>query len=346
MHEPPMRNEDDLRAVLADLERYAPDMDAVLGRVRARTGTRHRPGWPRILARQAPQSPRWPRLVTGLAAVAALAGLVIALVPGVPAGHGPVAASRPAPTPRGLTQPGPPPAGSQYGLPSAASTGRAMLTAAGGLNDDILYTTETGINPRGVVMQNFRYWSWPALPVTGQPADFHEADATRTSANAPLLETEEYEFSYIVPAGSANYVKGHLTLACYPAPENRSGCGYGNASTPPGTYATWDRRFVNPNPGLDDLSPRALAREVAQGQWRVTRRARLGGQMAIELTQTPKGIYGPLPTTLWISARSHLPLRMFSNGSVVSWSFLKPTPANMALLKPQIPAGYPRSAGS
>lgn len=340
VQEPPMRSEDDLRAALTEMERYAPDSDTVLLAVRKGTGPRRGPGWLRILEPRGPRSLRWPRLA-GVAAAAALAGLVIALVPGVlRAGHGPARAGHPSPTPPVA----------QSGLPSAASMGRAMLTAADGVNGDILYTTQTGFN-HGVVVDTYQDWSWPALPVTGQLERTLDVFSERDPASAPLRLTETDEFNYIVPPGDPNYVKGFLTVVCYPTLGSKDGCGYGNTNTPAGTYSTWDREFMNPNPGLNDLLPSALAREITHGLWRVTRRAQYEGQTAIELTQTPKGMYRPLPVVLWVNAHTYLPLRMLWGpgtppSAVVSWSFLKPTKANLALLNAQIPARYPHTGGS
>lgn len=364
VQEPPMRSEDDLRAALTDLERYAPDVDTVLGRVRERTAPRRGSGWlrilaprgprslhwPRILPPRGPGSPRWPRLVAGVAVAAALAGLVIALVPGVlTAGHGPAPASRQAPTPPGMTQPGPTPVGSQYRLPSAASMGRAMLTAANAANDDILYTLQTGVN-RGSVVDTYRDWSWPAQPVTGQPERTLNVFSQRVPTSGPLLLAETDAFNYIAPKGDPNYVKGHLTVVCYVTSFSKQGCGYGNTNTPAGTYSTWYGRFVNPNPGLEDLRPGALAKEITGGLWRVTRRAWYEGQPAVELAETPKGHYRPLPVVLWVNAHTYLPLRMLwgpgTPPSTVNWSFLKPTPGNMALLNARIPVGYRHSGGS
>jgi hypothetical protein len=82
-------------------------------------------------------------------------------------------------------------------------------------------------------------------------------------------------------------------------------CGYGNTETPSGTWSLHHGRFMNPNPGLNDLRPAALAQEIAKGQWRVTGRTHLNGQQAIQLTETPAGIYQPLPTLLWVNA--HIP---------------------------------------
>jgi hypothetical protein len=105
---------------------------------------------------------------------------------------------------------------------------------------------------------------------------------------------------------------------------------------------------MNPDPGLNGLRPAALAREIAKGHWRVTGRTHLNGQQAIQLTETPAGIYQPLPTLLWVNARTYLPLRMIQgvNRPVwgqIDWYFLKPTAANLALLRVPIPAGYRRS---
>jgi len=339
VHEPPMRSEDDLRAVLKEMERYAPDVDTVLRAVRKGTKPRRGPGWLRILAPRGPRSPRWPRLAV-VAVAAALAGLAIALVPGVlPAGHGPARAGHPSTPPV-----------AQSGLPSAASMGRAMLTAAVGVNGDILYTKQTGYN-HGVVVDTYEDWSWPAQPVTGQLERTLDVFSERDPMSAPLRLTEADEFNYIVPPGNPNYVKGQLTVVCYPTLGSKDGCGYGNTNTPAGTYSTWDRQFLNPNPGLNDLLPSALAKEITHGLWRVTRRGRYEGQPAIELTQTPKGMYRPLPVVVWVNAHTHLPLRMLWGpgtppSTVVSWSFLRPSKASLALLNARVPAGYPHTGGS
>jgi hypothetical protein len=339
VHEPPMRSEDDLRAVLTDRERYAPDVDTVLRAVREGTGRRRGPGSLRIPAPWGPRSPRWPWLASA-AVAAALAGIVIALVPRMlPARHGPAPAGHPSVPPV-----------AQSGLPSAASMGQAMLTAAYGVDGDILYTTQTGFT-HGVVVDTYQDWSWPAQPVTGQVERTLEVFSERDPVSAPLRLTETDEFSYIVPPGDPNYVKGHLTVVCYPTLGSKEGCGYGSTNTPAGTYSTWDRQFMNPNPGLNDLLPSALAKEITDGLWRVTRQGQYEGQRAIELTQTPKGMYRPLPVVLWVNARTYLPLRMLWGpgtppSAVVSWSFLRPTKASLALLNARIPAGYPHTGGS
>ncbi len=338
--QPPRRTEADLRAALTALERHAPAADTVLQAVRERTG---RPGQPgRTTTRRAARSWRWPRLAVGVAVVAVVAtvtGLAIALLPGrPPAAGGGARASRggqPATTVGG-------------GLPSAASLGRAMFTAFSAANDDILYSTQTGTN-RGVVGDIYQDWAWPAQPVTGQPERWREQFSQRIRATAPLLLTEDDSFGYLTPPASANYVRGLLTVVCY-AGTGQTGCGYGPTETPPGTWSQTYGRFVNPNPGLNDLRPAALAAEITQGKWRVVRRTRMDGQPAIELAETPAGSWRPLPTRLWVNARTHLPLRMVTGAGApvvtqLDWRFLPPTPANLSRLRVPIPPGYPRSSG-
>ena len=51
---------------------------------------------------------------------------------------------------------------------------------------------------------------------------------------------------------------------------------------------------------------------------------------------------------LWVDATTYLPMRQFlglSNGqkSVTDYTFLPPTPGNLAKLRPEIPAGYTRA---
>ena len=94
------------------------------------------------------------------------------------------------------------------------------------------------------------------------------------------------------------------------------------------------------------LSPADLARGIAKGYWQVVGRTRLEGQPAIELSETGRGpgVYAPLPTLLWVNARTHLPIRMV-NGvghaqwDVNEWGFLPPTAANLARLRCPSPPG-------
>jgi hypothetical protein len=337
----PMRTEDDVRAALLALEDQAPSAEKVLTAVRA-AGSRRGPGRARAL--RSPRSPRWPQLVTAVATAAAAAGLTIALLPGgAPSGS---RSTRPGQATIGPASAAP----ATPGLPSATALGKAMLTASTAATGDILYTTQTSVN-RGVTMDIYQDWIWPANPVPGQQARWREAFSQRLSRTKPLLLTEKDSFTYTVPPGNpdserAIYAFGHLTVVCY-AGTGQTGCGFGNTETPAGTWSEHTRKFVNPGAGAGDWSPAGLARGIAKGQWRVTGRTKIGGQPAIELAETRTGSLQPLPTTLWVSARTHLPIRMINGaGAMVTqfgWYYLKPTAANMALLRVSVPPGYQRS---
>jgi hypothetical protein len=334
----PVRTEDDVRAALKALEDQAPSAEKVLNAVRA-AGARRRPRLARAL-----RPPRWPQLVMGIAMAAALAGLTIALLPGgaLWGSRG----TRPGRATIGPASTGP----AASGLPSATALGQAMLTASSAATGDILYTTETGFN-RGVIVDIYRGWLWPASPVAGQQARWRLAFSERMSRAKPLLLTEDDGFTYTVPPGNpdserGNYARGRLTVVCY-AGTGQSGCGFGNTETPPGTWSEHTGKFVNPGAGTGDLSPAGIAKGIARGQWRVTGRDHIGGQPAIKLTETRTGVYQPLPTVLWVSARTHLPIRM-NNGAGATWSqnewhYLKPTATDLAMLRVPVPPGYHRS---
>ena len=327
----PVRTEDDVRTALIALEDRAPSAETVLRAVRE-AGARRRPGLARIL--RSPRSPRWPQLVMGVATAAALAGLTIALLPaGAPSGS------------RG-TRPG----RATPGLPSATVLGRAMLTASTAATGDILYTTQTGIN-RGVIVDIYRDWHWPANPVPGQQAHWREAVFLRMSRTKPLLPDQDMGFTYTVPHGNpdserAGSAYGRMTVVCY-AGTGQTSCGFRNGKAPPGTWSEHTGTFLNPEAGTGDLSPAGLAKGIAKGQWRVTGRTTISGQPAIKLTETRTGVYQPLPTVLWVNARTHLPIRMNNGAAPIwaqfEWHYLKPTAANMALLRVPVPPGYHRS---
>ena len=337
----PVRTEDDVRAALMALEDQAPSAENVLRTVRAAGARRGH-----VLARalRPPRSPHWPWLVITAATAAALAGLTIALLPsGAPSGS---PGTRPVRA-RLVPAMGPPPGRAEPGLPSAAALGKAMLTASSAATSEILYTTQTGGVVRGVITSIDQEWMWPANPVPGQQARWREALSERLSRSKPLLPAEDIGFTYTVPRGNpdserANEAYGHLTDVCYPV---MRGCGLGSmGETPAGAWSQHTGKFINPSAGTGDLSPAGLARGIAKGQWRVTGRTRVAGQPAIELSETRTGVYRPLPTTLWVSARTHLPIRM-NNGTGTMWAqddwrYLKPTAANMAQLRVPIPPGY------
>jgi hypothetical protein len=342
----PMRTEDDLRQALATLERHAPSADSVLVAVRHASGPA-RPGrfsW----LRPPGGSPWWrrPRLILPLATAAAAAGLVITLLPG---SASPRTVSVPVQT--GLPRLAP----DQAGLPSAASVGQAMLTAFQGVRGDIEYTMQTGGVTRGVATSANQGWSWPAQPDPGQQQVERTVWAERTHRVAGLAVFEDSAVGYTTPAAGVQTVRGQVTMVCY-AGTGQTGCGWDGRQTPPGTWSQVSQRVWASTSDISaagGLSPADLARGVAKAYWQVVGRTRLEGQPAIELSETGRGpvVYDPLPTLLWVNARTYLPIRMV-NGvghaqwDVNEWAFLPPTPGNLALLRVRIPPGYPRSVPS
>ena len=325
----PMRTEDDLRQALVTLERHAPDAHTVLSVLNSAAG-QSGPG--RFSWRRPPTRSRWRprfRLILLAAAAAAAAGLVITLVPG----------SR-------SPQPGRPPA--EAGLPTTAALGRAMLTAFNGVRDDIEYSTQTGIT-KGVTADVYRDWSWPAQPAPGQLQHDRTLFSERTPKSLVVRLSEDDEVTFITPRTGVITVRGQITMVCYPG--TGPACGYGNTNTPAGTWSQASGKVLNASDigagGM--LSPASLAQGIASGQWRITHRARLEGQPAIELSETSHGrnVIEPLPTLLWVNARTHLPIRMINGVGLATvtlneWAYLPPTPANLKLLRVHIPPGYPR----
>ena len=92
-----------------------------------------------------------------------------------------------------------------------------------------------------------------------------------------------------------------------------------------------------------------IRRQVAKGLFEIIRRGVLNGHKAIELgLALPPGHGAGLHVTaarLWVDAATYLPMRQvlrFSDGKqdTTDYRFLPPTAANLAKLRPVIPAGY------
>jgi len=95
-----------------------------------------------------------------------------------------------------------------------------------------------------------------------------------------------------------------------------------------------------------------IRHQLANGQFKVIRRGVVNGRKAIELGLTGLSSHKPGPhataARLWVDAATYLPLRQvlrFSTGrrDVTDYRFLPPTTANLAKLRPVIPAGYHRT---
>ena len=225
-----------------------------------------------------------------------------------------------------------------------------MLTAFNGVSSDIEYATETGVT-KGVTVDVYRMWSWPAQPSLGQRQVDRTVFAERTPKVPALTVIEDSALAFTTPRADASRVQAQLTMVCFGG-TGQSGCGSGPTNTPAGTWSRISGRFAAFSSDIGAggfLSPASLARGIAQGEWRVVHRTRIEGQPAIELSETNRGPdhIEPLPTLLWVNAHTHLPIRMV-NGvghatvSTNEWTYLRPTPANLKLLQVPIPPGYPR----
>jgi hypothetical protein len=315
------RTERDLAEALATLERYVPDTDAVLRAVRGRRREAHR--------RRLASWRRGPRLILLIGAAAAVTALAIALLPG----------ARPGRTPR--------PAPSR--LPAATFIAKAMLTAFDSASGDVEYETQTGI-VHGATVDIYRTWSWPAQPATGQRQVGRTLFSGTSPGGSAVKLIEDRQVTFVTPA-DAGPARGQVTMVCFRG-SGQTGCGDGDTNTPAGTWS----RFTTLVSSTSDVvtngifNPAALVRGIADGAWRVVTRTRLDGQEAIELSETGRGtdLIEPLPTLLWVNAQSYLPMRLVSGTAstemdVFNFSYLPATPANLALLRTPIPAGYPRS---
>ncbi len=140
--------------------------------------------------------------------------------------------------------------------------------------------------------------------------------------------------------------------------------GQGRGRRPPHRRRDPPRDLVRPDPDLGhnrltggNRGPAAPGDRV--GQLKVVAHTELASQPVLELRHTfdsPPGS-GPWTRTLWVSDRTYLPVRAlssFTEGTraqgfttdiiAVSYKFLPATPANLALLKPVIPAGFTQTA--
>ena len=87
-------------------------------------------------------------------------------------------------------------------------------------------------------------------------------------------------------------------------------------------------------------SPSFIHAALACGGLSVTGRMRAGGAMAIKLTGTQR--LAKLPTTLYISPATYLPIRVVIGGLRQDYRWLAPTAANLSMLKVRIPPGFRR----
>ena len=225
-----------------------------------------------------------------------------------------------------------------------------MLTAFNAAAGDLAYQTVAYITS-GHLTQTDRTWSWPTVPGPGQLEYTRDAWSAiprgASQATASVKPTEDAGYTTVVPHPSryGQHEQARLIMVCY-AGTGQTGCGWGRFNTPAGTWSqhTGVMPYIDYTP-----SPRGtdLARQIAEGQWRIVGHTRLRGQPAIKLAQTPSGTFEGHPVFLWVSTATYLPLRLiWVYGKTIetnNWYYLPPSPASLKYLRVSIPPGYPRS---
>ena len=221
--------------------------------------------------------------------------------------------------------------------PIAAPTLRARLLAAiDTASGDILYT-HGGPAPGGGT------WQSPAYPQPGQEVHFH---VLGLGSDGTVFKDLEYSFTMPSETALHDYINN------YTADLDQGGLQLsGTVIWVDHRSHVWGQDHSKFILGFT-LDAAGIRAEIANGQFTVIGRTELHGQQAIELKiNVPPNNEAPPHTTaerLWVNATTYLPMREYqrmSNGqqSVTDYVFLPPTPANLAKLRPVIPAGYTRS---
>ena len=305
-----MPTEDDLRIAFRDMERFTPDTADVLRAVY------ESPRRPADVPRRSAHSPRPPRCRALRAALAlGAAGAVAALAVIVAAAHGPATKAKTTP------------------IAAPASTLRTRLLAAiDTTSGDLLYAHSSQGAGDGT-------WQWPAYPQPGQGVHLR---ILGQDSNGTVFKDGEYSFT--MPPGndtSSDLDQGGLQLSGSLMAVNHFRHVWG----------VWHGQFVLGFP-LDAVGIRA---EIASGQFTVVGPTELNGQQAIELQiNVAANDEAPPHVTaarLWVDATTYLPMQQYllmSNGQqdVTDYTFLLPTPQNLANLRPVIPPGYTQVSGS
>jgi hypothetical protein len=302
-----MPTEDDLRIAFRDMERFTPDAADVLRAVY------EQPRPPARSRRLPTRLPRRPALRAGLALGAAGALAAAAVIAAV--AHGPATKATSLAAPAVRTR---------------------LLAAIDSASGDILYT-HGGPAPGGGT------WLSPAYPQAGQQVQFRIL-----GLGSDGLVYKDGEYSFTMPAQTeppssyiADFDQVGLQLTGTDLMVNHFRHVWG----------VWHGQFVLGFP-LDAAGIRA---EISNGQFTVIGQTVLNGQQAIELRMNvPPSNEAPPHTTaatLWVNASTYLPMQQYvrmSNGAqyVQGYTFLPPTPENLAKLRPVIPAGYQHVNGN
>jgi hypothetical protein len=216
---------------------------------------------------------------------------------------------------------------------AAPVLGARLMAAIESVSGDILYAHAPGAPLGG--------GQYPAYPQPGQEVQVRVGPDVGSDGKV----YKDGEYSFTMPAANpyANYTghldQGGLQLSGTVMVVNHFGHVWREC---PSTFVLG---FA--------LDPAAIHAELANGQFTVIGPTELNGQQAIELQiNVPPNNEAPphiVAERMWVNATTYLPMREWqrmSDGqqSTVDYVFLPPTPANLAELRPAIPAGYTQAA--
>ena len=225
------------------------------------------------------------------------------------------------------------------GLAAAHSLRARLLAAIDAARGDIL-SAQGGPSGPGQHGGSEQTLTYPWYPRPGQQVRIHTLG---WGADGKLFMDDESIFmmpaGYGTPAmnpvdGDADLTVTGTLIVVYPA-----------------THAWGEWHHLSQILGLS-ADPAGIRHQLANGQFTIIRQGVVDGHKAIELGMTglsssKTGLHATADH-LWVDAASYLPLRQvlqFSTGRqyMADYTFLPPTPANLAKLRPVIPAGYHRT---
>ena len=255
---------------------------------------------------------RVPALAAALAATAAAAVALTSLLPGPRAGGG---------------------------LAAAPSLRARLLAAIDAARGEILMTQgrPSGPGQHGGSDQTLTY---PWYPRPGQQVRIHTLGL---SADGKLFRDDESIFT--MPAGhgtpAINPIDGEADLTVTGT--------YIGIYPPRHAWGEWHHLTLTLGLPADAAG---IRHQLTAGQFKIIRRGVADGHKAIELgltglSSSRAGLHATA-ARLWVDPASYLPLRQvlqFSTGRqyMTDYRFFPPTAANLAKLRPVIPAGYHRT---
>ncbi|HYZ53300.1 MAG TPA: hypothetical protein VE733_07310 [Streptosporangiaceae bacterium] len=223
--------------------------------------------------------------------------------------------------------------------PTVSSVRTAVLAAFEHVSGDIVYTTRTTRRPKGPMITQ-RAWTYPAFPAPGEQVRFR---LFVLNGGVPVEDTESI---YVQDTAS-----GGLTQPTTEGPRTAEIIDVEYATR------TWSRQQSSSVLLAGNLSPSLIRDQIAGGGFTVVGTVRVQGHQAVELTWSRSPGRLTVTTTLWVDARTYVPLRSVATTraglhDMLLWTdtteyhMLSATSANLGLLTPPIPTGFTRIARS